>query len=78
MEMKYVMVDRIHLIVCGARLSHKDRSVPKEGVPTSAGFVQFWSDASGRIRCRTFGHSASLKLGPDPRDAEIIETYFND
>lgn len=67
---KYVMIDGIKPIIFHLGLSHD--AFKALGRITSAGFVKIYH-SNGWIDVAVHGESLSLKLKPNPVDAELIK-----
>ena len=68
-NIKYVMIEECTPVIFTDPISHKD--LKGHGEITSAGFLHF---ESGELH--VYGESLSLKMGPGPRDKELIEAFL--
>jgi hypothetical protein len=71
MQMKYVMIEDYYPVLFHETLVHRDMRCA--GKITSAGFCQ--QDAEGNWFC--YGRSESLNMDISPKDANIINRFFN-
>ena len=71
-DTKYVMLDGIKPIIFHQGISHD--SFKALGNITSAGFVKIYYDPVDQvISAGVYGESLSLKLKPNPQDADLIK-----
>ncbi len=77
MELKYLMIDGMFPIVWAGSTQHKEIAEGTGRKVTSAGFVKLVQDRDGKFSANVYGHSQSLGMVHDPRDAEFISLFVS-
>lgn len=73
MKGKYVMVDDMFPVLMPDSMSHDSMCAMRI---TSAGFFKVYEEECGKLDVCVYGHSESLSLNSDPKDANVIKVFM--